>query len=215
MVQVATGRYHSVAVTADGSVFTWGLNDWGQLGRQVQQESQLTDAAGSPGNSSAAAQHHLLRKLHEGDDAAGSDATTSGSQSSSTDSTTGADSGSSMCSYGWSCRAALPGRVDAATDNMRIVAAAAGRYSTLLLDDAGHLWVFGYDGCAEGQLPQQQDAWRARQVVGELAGKMVVAFDIGGCRPWLHDMTNRDSPGLLTAVGSGETSSWAGPPVLS
>ncbi|CAD7698079.1 unnamed protein product [Ostreobium quekettii] len=34
VVQVAAGRYHSVALTDDGDVFTWGLNDWGQLGRE-------------------------------------------------------------------------------------------------------------------------------------------------------------------------------------
>lgn len=33
VVQVASGRYHSVAVTSDGKLYTWGLNDWGQLGR--------------------------------------------------------------------------------------------------------------------------------------------------------------------------------------
>lgn len=34
MIQVATGRYHTVAVTRHGHVYTWGLNDWGQLGRE-------------------------------------------------------------------------------------------------------------------------------------------------------------------------------------
>ncbi len=33
MVQLITGRYHSLAVTSSGEVYTWGLNDWGQLGR--------------------------------------------------------------------------------------------------------------------------------------------------------------------------------------
>jgi alpha-tubulin suppressor-like RCC1 family protein len=32
-IQVAVGRYHSAALSSDGQVFTWGLNDWGQLGR--------------------------------------------------------------------------------------------------------------------------------------------------------------------------------------
>jgi len=36
VVQVATGRYHSLALTAEGSVYSWGLNDWGQLGRKGQ-----------------------------------------------------------------------------------------------------------------------------------------------------------------------------------
>jgi alpha-tubulin suppressor-like RCC1 family protein len=33
MVAVATGRYHSIALDSDGNVWTWGLNDVGQLGR--------------------------------------------------------------------------------------------------------------------------------------------------------------------------------------
>ena len=36
MVQVATGRYHTLALTDDGVVYSWGLNDWGQLGRVGQ-----------------------------------------------------------------------------------------------------------------------------------------------------------------------------------
>ena len=35
MVQLITGRYHSLAVTSVGEVYTWGLNDWGQLGRSA------------------------------------------------------------------------------------------------------------------------------------------------------------------------------------
>lgn len=33
VVQVAAGRYHSMAVTDGGQLYTWGLNDHGQLGR--------------------------------------------------------------------------------------------------------------------------------------------------------------------------------------
>eukprot|EP00798_Chlamydomonas_sp_ICE-L_P027171 gene27171-2411_t len=36
VVQAITGRYHSLAVTSDGDVYTWGLNDWGQLGRATR-----------------------------------------------------------------------------------------------------------------------------------------------------------------------------------
>ena len=32
-VSAAAGRYHSACATADGAVYTWGLNDQGQLGR--------------------------------------------------------------------------------------------------------------------------------------------------------------------------------------
>lgn len=32
-VQVISGRYHTLAVTDSGEVYSWGLNDHGQLGR--------------------------------------------------------------------------------------------------------------------------------------------------------------------------------------
>ena len=34
--QVATGGMHTVAVMDNGSVFTWGVNDEGALGRQTE-----------------------------------------------------------------------------------------------------------------------------------------------------------------------------------
>ncbi|GLC45365.1 hypothetical protein PLESTB_000314600 [Pleodorina starrii] len=33
VVQVVTGRYHTLALTDQGELYSWGLNDWGQLGR--------------------------------------------------------------------------------------------------------------------------------------------------------------------------------------
>ncbi|GLI66279.1 hypothetical protein VaNZ11_010037 [Volvox africanus] len=43
VVQVVTGRYHTMAVTADGELYSWGLNDWGQLGRQAVGATSETD----------------------------------------------------------------------------------------------------------------------------------------------------------------------------
>jgi hypothetical protein len=64
-----------------------------------------------------------------------------------------------------------------------IVGASCGRYNCALLDDAGGLHVWGYDGCGtEGVLPAREDAWKAKPVKGELLGKRVVAVDSGGCR---------------------------------
>ncbi|GMH38730.1 hypothetical protein BSKO_06614 [Bryopsis sp. KO-2023] len=48
VVMVASGRYHSIALTGDGNVFTWGLNDWGQLGRFGKQgKEEETCTSGS------------------------------------------------------------------------------------------------------------------------------------------------------------------------
>ncbi|KAF8065839.1 Herc2 [Scenedesmus sp. PABB004] len=46
VVQVAAGRYHSVALAADGAVLTWGLNDAGQLGRAVAGRNASASGAG-------------------------------------------------------------------------------------------------------------------------------------------------------------------------
>ena len=61
-----------------------------------------------------------------------------------------------------------------------IVGVTSGRYNTMVLDDAGQLYVWGYDGCAEGVVPEQSSAWKARRIKGELEGQKVVAFDAGG-----------------------------------
>ena len=49
----------------------------------------------------------------------------------------------------------------------------------MVLDDAGQLYVWGYDGCAEGVVPEQSSAWKARRIKGDLEGQKVVAFDAG------------------------------------
>ncbi|GMH44758.1 hypothetical protein BSKO_12710 [Bryopsis sp. KO-2023] len=41
MVSVAAGRYHSVAASNEGKVYTWGLNDFGQLGREGIDEQNV------------------------------------------------------------------------------------------------------------------------------------------------------------------------------
>lgn len=33
VTQAVAGRYHTLAVTSDGGLYSWGLNDYGQLGR--------------------------------------------------------------------------------------------------------------------------------------------------------------------------------------
>ena len=60
------------------------------------------------------------------------------------------------------------------------MAVAAGRYSTLALDQQGRLYVWGYDGCASGRvLPAAEEMLTPRLVAGALSGLQVVAFDAG------------------------------------
>ena len=42
---VAAGRYHSVALDRQGRVYTWGLNDFGQLGRPAASASTKVNLA--------------------------------------------------------------------------------------------------------------------------------------------------------------------------
>lgn len=62
-VAADAGRYHSAAVTTDGRVLTWGLNDFGQLGRSAQ------TADGLPCTSGATC-HSALLEAAQGSDAA-------------------------------------------------------------------------------------------------------------------------------------------------
>ena len=46
VVQLATGGMHVAALTHDGVVLTWGVNDQGALGRETKQADQMRDADG-------------------------------------------------------------------------------------------------------------------------------------------------------------------------
>lgn len=174
LVQVASGRYHSVAVTADGSVMTWGLNDWGQLGRQVPD----SPAASADGVDLQATSEHSVLAQHQQAAAGSSSSSLTAAAAGAAPTPTSSSNLTASGSHGWRCHSGTPGLVTALA-GVKAVAAAAGRYSTLVLDDAGHLWVWGYDGCAGGQLPAQGGAWQPRSVAGALASKKVVAFDVG------------------------------------
>jgi alpha-tubulin suppressor-like RCC1 family protein len=195
--QVAAGRYHSVAVTADGRVYTWGLNDFGQLGRAAT--AAPAAVADAPASQEGAAQQgaHLSkderlprrnRQLQAevvqpgaaAQAAAGAASQPAGSGTPSSVADAQGSSASPSCHSGWSCHDSAPGLVQALA-NVTVVAAKAGRYSTVVLDAEGQLWLWGYDGCCSGQLPQQDEAWEPRQVQGQLQGQRVVAFDVGEC----------------------------------
>jgi alpha-tubulin suppressor-like RCC1 family protein len=184
VLQVASGRYHSVAVTADGSVITWGLNDWGQLGREVPVSPAESDAGLAAGKAN---RRSMLQQQQQQQQEPGSSTTSSPVSAATAGSPATAHrissntNNSSSCTNGWSCHSGTPSRVTALA-GVRAVAAAAGRYSTLVLDDLGQIWVWGYDGCAEGKLPLQGEAWMPRKVAGALTNKKVVAFDVGELR---------------------------------
>ena len=170
VVQVSVGRYHTIAVTVDGSVYTWGLNDWGQLGRAAVGASSAEDPTEcfSGGSCHDGAPKKVGQLEGEG---------------------AGGEAGGALGTAG---RALRPPFHRKPRSNMQsappsptcsgthIVGVTSGRYNTMVLDDAGQLYVWGYDGCAEGVVPEQSSAWKARRIKGELEGQKVVAFDAGG-----------------------------------
>lgn len=201
--QVAAGRYHSVAVTVEGRVYTWGLNDWGQLGRAaLSAEDASASTVASKAAGAASQRSIVLHKdgrlprrrqvlLEAGTSTDPAAQAAAGLQlahaaGSAADSTAAAaysltvQAGAAVtCHSGWSCHDGSPALVTS-LENITVVAVKAGRYSTVVLDSAGQLWVWGYDGCATaGQLPQQDEAWKPRRVQGQLQGQHVAAFDVG------------------------------------
>ena len=160
IIQVSTGRYHTIALSEAGSVYTWGLNDWGQLGRSAvgaAGESDPTECFS--GASCHDGEPKKVRQL-QGESRQGRER--------------GESSMQSRCMGGLKVVIfTLPG--------IRIIGVTSGRYNTVVLDDQGSLHVWGYDGCADGSLPEQSIAWKARRVKGELEGSKVVAVDVGEC----------------------------------
>lgn len=51
VVQVSLGAMHGVALTLDGRILTWGVNDHGALGRDTSWEAKFVDADGDDSDS--------------------------------------------------------------------------------------------------------------------------------------------------------------------
>ena len=52
IVQISAGKRHSAALTDDGKLFTWGSNEYGQLGRQANVTVGLYLKGSGSGNGS-------------------------------------------------------------------------------------------------------------------------------------------------------------------
>mmetsp|Transcript_11508 Transcript_11508/g.21828 ORF Transcript_11508/g.21828 Transcript_11508/m.21828 type:complete len:515 (+) Transcript_11508:67-1611(+) len=122
VVASACGRYHTAALTASGAVYTFGLNDYGQLGR-----------AGVMGRASAG----------------GCICDSGGDCSCGATGSVQAKPGD-VCVGGSSCRSGIPGKVDlGATLGRGAVAVAAGRYTTMAVLATGEVVGWGLNLCAK------------------------------------------------------------------
>ena len=50
ITKVASGLYHSIALASDGTVYTWGYNNDGQLGNQTTTNSNVPVAVNTSGS---------------------------------------------------------------------------------------------------------------------------------------------------------------------
>ena len=128
--QVACGRYHTAAVTANGGVLTFGLNDRGQLGRAgVFGDPDLKKACGcdSAGNCACAGEgeEDVTKKSYEKNE---------------------------PCRGGWACRDGVARFADLGLDPVsrepRAASfVAAGRYSTVVVTKSGDVLIWGLNAC--------------------------------------------------------------------
>ena len=161
VVGAACGRYHTAAVTAEGQVHTFGLNDRGQLGRPgIMGEASTQGCICDSGGSCKCAQD-------------GAEPVPVGSS----------------CIGGSSCRSGLATPVTGgAMRGARAVAVAAGRYTTAALLDDGIVVVGGLNMCgaaehkgvtASSLMNNANLAATPRKVGGKLADEKVIALDVG------------------------------------
>ena len=158
VVSVSAGEYHSIALTADGAVWSWGCGSFGRLGHGDQPLTQLL-----PMKVEALASQHVVavseRRDHNlaltADDALWSWGGGSRGQ----------------LGHGDDQPQLLPKKVEAFA-GQRVVAVSAGAYHSLTLtaDGAFFTWGQGEDGClGHGEdlsnqlLPKKVEAWAPGQ----------------------------------------------------
>ena len=162
-VSVAAGRYHSLALTAGGAVFTWGDGDYGKLGHGDEQNQLLPKTveafAGRRVVAVSAGAYHSLAVTADG----------------------------AVWSWGWGDYGRLghgdtqdqllPKKVEALA-SQRVVAVSAGRDHSFAITADGAVWSWGWGysgrlghGDEETQLlPKKIEAFAGRRVVAVSAG---------------------------------------------
>ena len=124
--QIACGRYHTVVLDSTGIVHTFGLNDRGQLGRSgLFGDPDVKKACGCDSGGNCECAEGNDDKLKKKGDA---------------------------CWGGWACRDGVAGTVDLGVNSVMkkprtAVFVAAGRYTTVVIDDQGDVLVWGLNAC--------------------------------------------------------------------
>ena len=187
VARIASGSHHTIAICGDGSLYSWGIGECGQLGRDV---CVLKDAQGLY-------QKELVRKTHL------TPAKVSMPARSFARSVSCGEYHTMVCMATsdavFSCGLNNYGQlgvdpekhkqVEALTEveglrNKRIVRVECGEHYSTALDRAGQLYSFGRaDQHQLGYMFEEKEAgqyfWKPQRIGGALRGKMVVSVGCG------------------------------------
>lgn len=187
IVDVEAGQYSSFAVTSEGRVEAWGLNNYGQLGIQggplsLHSPAAVTALAHSRVALLAGGTHHSLAVTEEGKTLAWGRST-----------------------YGGLGRAAADSKSDTASpqpqevDNMggcNVIAISAGANVSAAVDDKGRLHTWGFGDMQ--QLGTGRDSDAVSPVIvptaGRLAGFKVLQTVLGGQHASLLAVESDEAP---------------------
>jgi alpha-tubulin suppressor-like RCC1 family protein len=172
VLATSVGSDHALVLTADGKVFAWGNNTYGQLGDGTSQATQVpvqVDDSGALAGKTvvaiAAGSLHSLALTSDGEVFAWG------------------DNGSGRLGDGTTESRLVPVAVDrtGALAGKSVVAIAAGQYHSLALTSDGrvHAWGYGFQGqLGDGTIDNRLSPV-AVDATGVLAGKTVIAISAG------------------------------------
>ena len=179
-VSAATG--HSLALAADGSVWSWGLGDYGQLGHGDQQEQLLPEKieafVGKRVVAISAGAAHSLALTADG-------AVWSWGHG-----------GDGQLGHGDQQSQLLPKKVEAFV-GPRVLAVSAGTLHSFAITADGAVWSWGLGGFGKLGHGDQQDLLLPKKVEA-LAGQRVIAVSAGQ-----HHSLARTADGAVWSWGSG------------
>ena len=164
-IALSAGTRHSLAITADGSVWSWGDGDFGKLGHGDAQDQLL------PKKIEALAGRHFVTV--SAGDVHNLALTTDGSVWSWGDGAFG------RLGHGDTQDQPLPKKVEAFADQ-RVVAVSAGLYHSAVLTANGAVWSWGSGGLGKLGHGDQQNQPLPKKIEA-FATQRVIAVSAGGC----------------------------------
>jgi regulator of chromosome condensation len=129
VTSVACGRYHTVVSTESGAVYSFGLNDAGQLGTAgVMGKLPINGVTCDSGGNCDGLERASEVEAKEG----------------------------SSCFGGSSCRIGTPRRVRFSSHTVEVRSVAAGRYSSAAIASDGTVYVWGLNSCGDSEIGRDE-----------------------------------------------------------